>query len=119
MRGFASRSFLAVLAVLAVPEVHAARSPRCTVEVLQADALPYAPYGSWLTTAALVLRPLDSPPFIASKREKLPWQMSLRRGNQFQIPCEAASSGGFSLRDLAAAPSFRTPGTHSAFLRIR
>ena len=100
----------------------------CAARVLQAELLPAAPltvfpsahYGYWLTAATLEVQISNRPSLIVMLREILPWQLILRNGERFRIPCEYASSGGLSLAALATAPSFRSASARaSAYARIR
>jgi hypothetical protein len=119
MQGLTSRLVTtAALAIVVTHSVHAASTVRCTAEVLQAESRPYAPIGSWLTRATLILQPSGASPFVVTLQEALPWQMAIRKGDNFRIPCELASIDGLSLRDLALAPAFRTYGVRSPSLRM-
>ena len=114
-----------VAAVLATGTVHAREI--CTARVLQAELLPTAllaivssERGYWLTTATLEVQISNTPRAIVVLRETLPWQMTLRRGEIFRIPCEYAFSGGLSLAALASAPGFRSASARSsAYARVR
>ena len=100
----------------------------CAARVLQAELLPAAPlavlpsahYGYWLVTATLEVQTSNRPSQIIVLREILPWQLILRNGERFRIPCEYASSGGLNLAALASAPSFRSASARaSAYARVR
>jgi hypothetical protein len=113
-------------AALATGTVHAREI--CAARVLQAElrpsalleVLPSARSGSWLITATLEIQISNIPPTIVVLRETLSWQMTLRRGEIFRIPCEYVSSGGLSLAALATAPSFRSAAARSAaYARVR
>jgi hypothetical protein len=115
-----------VAAVLSTGTVHAREI--CAARVLQAELLPTAllavvssaRYGYWLTTATLEIQISKTPRAIVVLRENLPWQMTLRKGEIFRIPCEYTSTGGLSLSALASAPSFRSASARSsAYARVR
>jgi hypothetical protein len=115
-----------VAAVLSTGTVHAREI--CAARVLQAELLPTAllavvssaRYGYWLTTATLEIQISKTPRAIVVLRENLPWQMTLRKGEIFRIPCEYTSTGGLSLAALASAPSFRSASARSsAYARVR
>jgi hypothetical protein len=115
-----------VAAVLATGTVHAREI--CAARVLQAELLPTAllavvssaRYGYWLTTATLEIQISKTLRAIVVLRENLPWQMTLRKGEIFRIPCEYTSTGGLSLAALASAPSFRSASARSsAYARVR
>ena len=115
-----------VAAVLSTGTVHAREI--CAARVLQAELLPTAllavvssaRYGYWLTTATLEIQISKTPRAIVVLRENLPWQMTLRKGEIFRIPCEYAFSGRLSLATLASAPSFRSASARSsAYARVR
>jgi hypothetical protein len=115
-----------VATVLATGSIHAREI--CAARVLQAELLPTAllavvssaRYGYWLTTATLEIQISKTPRAIVVLRENLPWQMTLRKGEIFRIPCEYTSTGGLSLSALASAPSFRSASARSsAYARVR
>ena len=115
-----------VAAELSTGTVHAREI--CAARVLQAELLPTAllavvssaRYGYWLTTATLEIQISKTPRAIVVLRENLPWQMTLRKGEIFRIPCEYTSTGGLSLAALASAPSFRSASARSsAYARVR
>ena len=117
---------LCVAAVLVTGTVHAREI--CAARVLQAELLPTAlwavvpsaHYGYWLTTATLEIQISKTPRAIVVLRENLPWQMTLRKGEIFRIPCEYTSTGGLSLAALASAPGFRSASARSsAYARVR
>jgi hypothetical protein len=115
-----------VAAVLAMGIAHAREI--CAATVLEAELLPTALLtvgsparrGYWLTTATLEVQISNAPPAIVVLREALPWQMTLRKGEIFRIPCEYAFSGGLSLAALASAPSLGSSSARSsAYARVR
>jgi hypothetical protein len=115
-----------VAAVLAMGTVHAHEI--CAAKVLRAElrptallaVVPSARYGYWLTTATLEVQISRTPRTIVVLSEALPWQMTLRQGEIFRIPCQFASSAGLSLAALASAPSFgSTSARSSAYARLR
>jgi hypothetical protein len=115
-----------VATVLATGSIHAREV--CAARVLQAELLPAAPlavlpsarYGYWLTTATLEVQISNTPRAVVVLRETLPWQMTLRKGEIFRIPCEYASSDGLSLAVLASAPSYHSfSARSSAYVRVR
>ena len=117
---------LCVAAVLVTGTVHAREI--CAARVLQAELLPTAlwavvpsaHYGYWLTTATLEVQISNTPRANVVLSETLPWQMTLRQGEIFRIPCEYAFSSGLSLAALASAPSFRSASARSsAYARVR
>ncbi|HUO00060.1 MAG TPA: hypothetical protein VMU69_27965 [Bradyrhizobium sp.] len=111
-------SVLVVVGVLAAPPGRIDARESCTVKVLDAELLPYAPFGSWLTTATIEVRSARELPFDVTVREILPWQMAIRRGEKFRVPCELAAAP--SLAALATAPSFRSASSVSSrYARIR
>lgn len=85
----------------------AAVSARCTAEALQAEALPFASMGSWLTRATLNIERSSAPSFSITLQKSMPWQMIIRKGDRFRIPCGRASPDALNLRDLAVAPGVR------------
>jgi hypothetical protein len=99
--------------------VHAHES--CRASVLQSQlspsallsVLPSSDFGAWLVTATLEVRTSIAPPWIVTLREILPFQMTLRHGEVFRVPCEYALSNRLTLSALATAPSFRS--AHSAY----
>lgn len=99
-------SGLAIAVVLVTGPVRVDARQSCAVEVLDAELLPYAPFGTWLMKATIEVRPAHVSPFHLTVREILPWQMAIRRGEIFRVPCELAS-GKLSLAALATAASFR------------
>jgi hypothetical protein len=110
---------LVITAVLFVGLVKVDARQLCTVEVLDTELLPYAPFGSWLAKATIKVRPAYGSPFDLTVRELLPWQMVIRKGEMFRLPCEQAS-GTPSLAALATAPSFRSSTrVSSRYARIR
>jgi hypothetical protein len=110
---------LVLAAALFVGPVTVDARQSCTVEVLDAELLPYAPLGSWLTKATIEVRPAHGSPFDLTVRGILLWQMAIRRGEMFRVPCELASSTP-SLAALATAPSFRrSTRVSSSHVRIR
>jgi hypothetical protein len=112
-------STLAIAATLAAGPAAAHSRAACTAAVLQGALIPSAPYGFWLVSATLELRSSHAPPSTVNIRETLPWQMTLRRGEVFRIPCEYASGNGLSLAALASAPSFRSFAARSGYARLR
>jgi hypothetical protein len=112
-------SGLVIAAVLVAGAGRTDAKDFCTVEVLRAELLAYAPCGSWLTKASIEVRPAHGSPFDLAVREILPWQMTIRRGEIFRGPCGLASSAP-SLAALATAPSFRSSAhSSSRYVRIR
>lgn len=109
-------SLIAVTAMFTgFPQIaRAAVTARCTAEVLQAEVLPFAPMGSWLTRATLNIERSRASGFSLTLQEAMPWQMAIRKGDRFRIPCEKASPGTLDLKELAIAPSARRVGRSKA-----
>jgi hypothetical protein len=92
----------------------------CTVEVLQAELIAFAPFGTWMTNATLKIKRPNAPPFVATVREILPWQMAIREGDVFWVACQKADPIALSLETLATAPTSRHFGTRATDVaRIR
>jgi hypothetical protein len=117
-----------VSAVLAAAPAGAHAHELCAAKVLQSELFPSTPlavfpsvgYGTGLFTAALEVRTSFAPPYIVTIRETLPRQLTIRKGEVFEVPCEAAHSNALSLSALARAPSFRGRDTSTAFYaRVR
>lgn len=107
-----------VVAVAAVLPMLAHARDHCVAKVLQAELLPFAPQGSWLTTAKIEVRAAGAPGLIMTLHEALPWQMVVRQGEVFSIPCEDASQDSLRLASLATAPSYRS-SRRSRYVHIR
>jgi hypothetical protein len=65
----------------------AATSPRCHMEVLASEELPYALVGNWLLKATVRISTPHGPSTISTIVKNAPWQMTLRRGDQFWFNC--------------------------------
>src|ERR1700760_2407746 len=82
---------LAIAAVLAILPIRANARDQCVAKVVQAESLPFAPQGSWLTRAKIEVRTARGPGFTTTVQEVLPWQMVVQQGEVSSIPCENAS----------------------------
>ncbi|MBR1218095.1 hypothetical protein JQ557_08870 [Bradyrhizobium sp. U87765 SZCCT0131] len=97
------RMILALAALLGpavVTQAVAAPAPVCTVAVLQADELPYAPFGTWLVKATLQITPQSGVRYQTTLFEALPWHKTLRRGDRFGIRCDRFQPETLRLSDL-------------------
>jgi hypothetical protein len=118
MRSLRNTLVIAVVLAIAPASVHAREF--CDAEVVEAQLLPYAPYGSWLVTAALEVQPSNAPLSLVTLRETLPWSMTLRRGEVFRVDCQDIFRGQLSLAVLATAPSYRSSAARSSYyVRVR
>jgi hypothetical protein len=117
-----------VSTVLPAAPVGAHAYELCAARVLQSELFPSAPlavlpsvgYGAWLVTATFEVRTSFALPYIVTFRETLPRQLTIRKGEVFEIPCEVAYSKALSLAALARAPSFRSRDTRTAYYaRVR
>ena len=100
----------------------------CIAKVLQSELFPSAPlavlspvrFGDWEVSATIEILAPRHPPVTVALKETLPWQMAIRRDEEFKISCERAISAQFTLADLATAPSIRSAAAGSApYLRLR
>ena len=95
---------LIVLTMLcaSAPTMPAAASPApiCVVSVLQADELPYAPFGTWLVKATLQITPQSGVRYQTTLFEALQWHKTLRRGDRFGIRCDRFQPETLRLSDL-------------------
>jgi hypothetical protein len=89
-----------LLGPLAPAQAGAAPAPICTVSVLHADELPFAPFGSWLVKATLQITPQSGVPYQTTLFEALPWHKTLRRGDRFGIRCDRFEPNTLRLSDL-------------------
>ena len=110
-------STLAVVAVLTAGTIGAHAREFCAAKVLQAESLPFAPEGFWLTKATLEVGTSTTPSQVVTVRENPLAQLALRGGEVFRIPCQYASGAGLSLMALATASSARNSTADYARLR--
>ncbi len=76
----------------------------CTARVVHSEELPFAPMGSWLVKATLVITAPDGRAFAATIRDWMPWQdPPPRRGQAFRLRCDRANPDGLRLIHQAAA----------------
>jgi hypothetical protein len=66
----------------------AATPARCRVEVVRSEELPYAPVGSWLLKATVRVTYPRGPTVETTFFKTAPWQVTLRRGEEFWLDCE-------------------------------
>jgi hypothetical protein len=91
---------LSCFGLVAIPQVLAAPSGRCTALVLYSEELPYGAIGSWLVRAEVQVTPPRGPAFVSTLFDYVPWQMSFRRGDTFRFNCERAETRNLRLLDL-------------------
>ncbi len=91
---------ISCLGLVAIPQVLATPSARCTALVLRSEELPYGPIGSWLVRANVQITPPRGQAFVSTLFDYVPWQMSFRRGDTFRFNCGRVGTYNFHLLDL-------------------